>query len=458
MDKTEKSFNNFNISFKSNVNEKTNQNPSVAICRKERGITLIALVVTIVVLIILATISINAVLGDDGLIKQAERARDIQANAEASDSEALSEYDQMIANAMADIEGNGGSQTPDEPQEPENPSNPDGGDGETPDEPDEPVDPLAEYKKDSMLTKKENTEITIGDDTVWIPAGFKVHEDTADTVDEGIVITDGTNEFVWVPVDETSFNAMFGTSNTELALCGSTNVTTNYYSNLRVRSGDSSSYAATTPGTTSVTVNGSSVTGEREPDLVTNYDSDSYAVQAGYENLADMAQGFVDDYTNMRASIEKYDGFYIGRYELTGTIDSPTVKAGVVLTASSSQAGNWYGLYKACRGVKEKDEYVTSTMIWGAQWDETMNWLKNTKFKGNESAVDSDSSSWGNYKDVSVKASDGETEIKASGTSTKLETGITTYTMANNIYDLAGNYYEWTQEADYASHRVFRGR
>ena len=37
------------------------------------GITLIALVVTIVVLIILATVSINAVMGEDGLIKQAEK-------------------------------------------------------------------------------------------------------------------------------------------------------------------------------------------------------------------------------------------------------------------------------------------------------------------------------------------------------------------------------------------------
>ncbi len=372
-------------------------------------------------------------LGENGLVRQAEKAGDMQANAEASDREALESFDQQIANTLANIEGNGGGEPPST--------------GTT----------LEQAKNDDMLTKTENTEITIGDDTVWIPAGFKVHEDTAETVDEGIVITDGTNEFVWVPVDETSFNAMFGTSNTELSLCGSTNVTTNYYSNLRIRSGDSSAFVATTPGTTSVTVDSSSVSGVREPDLVTSYDSDSYAVQAGYENLADMAQGFVDDYTNMRASIEKYDGFYIGRYELTGTVDSPTVKAGAVLTASSSQAGNWYGLYKACRDVKGNNEYVTSTMIWGCQWDETMNWLKNTKFKDNTNAVDVDSSSWGNYTDVNVKASDGETELKASGTSKGLETGITTYTMANKIYDLAGNYIEWTQEAFNTDLRVFCG-
>ncbi len=43
---------------------------------KEKGITLIALVVTIIILIILATVSINMVVGENGLIKKAQQARD----------------------------------------------------------------------------------------------------------------------------------------------------------------------------------------------------------------------------------------------------------------------------------------------------------------------------------------------------------------------------------------------
>ena len=39
---------------------------------KERGITLIALVVTIVVLLILAGVSLNAVFGQDGIIQKAK--------------------------------------------------------------------------------------------------------------------------------------------------------------------------------------------------------------------------------------------------------------------------------------------------------------------------------------------------------------------------------------------------
>lgn len=44
--------------------------------REEKGITLVALVVTIVVLLILAGITINMVIGDNGIISKADEARD----------------------------------------------------------------------------------------------------------------------------------------------------------------------------------------------------------------------------------------------------------------------------------------------------------------------------------------------------------------------------------------------
>ena len=65
---------------------------------KNKGITLIALVVTIVVLIILATISINVVLGEDGLIQKAEKASQMQVNAEAADQDAIKQFDQLVIN------------------------------------------------------------------------------------------------------------------------------------------------------------------------------------------------------------------------------------------------------------------------------------------------------------------------------------------------------------------------
>ena len=41
--------------------------------------------------------------------------------------------------------------------------------------------------------------------------------------------------------------------------------------------------------------------------------------------------------------------------------------------------------------------------------------------------------------------------------SIEFNTGKTTFTMANNIYDLAGNVWEWTQEAIRADSRAVRG-
>lgn len=58
---------------------------------KEKGITLIALVVTITVLIILATVSINTVLGDNGIISRAQKAREAYTNGKVQDDLAMDE-------------------------------------------------------------------------------------------------------------------------------------------------------------------------------------------------------------------------------------------------------------------------------------------------------------------------------------------------------------------------------
>ena len=64
------------------------------------GITLVALVVTIVILIILAVISINIVFGEDGMIGQAEKTKEHQANAELADNEKLGMLDNSIKEYM----------------------------------------------------------------------------------------------------------------------------------------------------------------------------------------------------------------------------------------------------------------------------------------------------------------------------------------------------------------------
>ena len=64
--------------------------------KKERGITLIALVVTIIVLIILAGISINLVFGNFGVITKAKEAKELQKQAQANEQVALNELDKKL--------------------------------------------------------------------------------------------------------------------------------------------------------------------------------------------------------------------------------------------------------------------------------------------------------------------------------------------------------------------------
>ena len=203
---------------------------------------------------------------------------------------------------------------------------------------------------------------------------------------------------------------------------------TNVYSKLRKRNEDL--FVVEAPGTNGI----------REPDVLSNYDTDSqyYKNILGFESIKAMADSFVAEYKAMSDSIKKYHGFYIGRYELTGTVEKPTEKAGVVLT--EEDAGNWYYLYKACHNVIKNNSSVKSMMIWGCQYDETMNWLKNTIFKGQEDKVDVDSSSWGHYS-----------------SSSKINTGSNINYKVNEIFDLAGNHWEWTQEAWSTNTRIIRG-
>ena len=129
--------------------------------KNKKGITLVALVVTIVVLLILAGVSINLVLGDNGIIAKAKDAETKSAEASQNDLKGMNGLVSEMEGALA---GNGST-----------------GSG------------------NNFMTK--NTEVTYPDGTVWIPEGFKVAKDSASTVQGGVVIEDkDLNQFVWVPV------------------------------------------------------------------------------------------------------------------------------------------------------------------------------------------------------------------------------------------------------------------
>ena len=130
--------------------------------KNNKGITLVALVVTIVVLLILAGVSINLVLGNNGIIAKAKEAETKSAEASQNDLKGMNGLVSEMEGALA---GNGST-----------------GSG------------------NNFVTK--NTEVTYPDGKVWIPEGFKISKDSASTVQGGVVIEDKDgNQFVWVPVD-----------------------------------------------------------------------------------------------------------------------------------------------------------------------------------------------------------------------------------------------------------------
>ena len=144
-----------------------------------------------------------------------------------------------------------------------------------------------------------------------------------------------------------------------------------------------------------------------------------------------MAEAFITDYANMISSIKKYGGFYIGRYELSNE--------GVQKEKATLTNKNWYELYKKCTTLNASDK-VESKMIWGIQWDLACDFISK---KGEQKSI-TNSTTWGNYPDSTGNAAvmDGETKKYGS----KQVTGYSEYWKANNIYDLAGNCWEWTRE------------
>ena len=383
------------------------------------------MVVTIVVLLILAGVSISLILDNNGIIKKSKDARREYRQAQTNEQEDLSNLSDMIDEATA------------EPTPKVN-VNTKAGDNST----------INGKKGNSNNPTIPKNYIPI--DTATSTWGDGSTAPSQDSVNHGLVIRDEqNNEWVWVPVDKATLATMYEESSDERTLCGTTGETavkTKLYSKSITIGTDSNkkTISRITPGTSS---------NYREPDLVVknsngndDYDAkeEYYKTILGFKSKEKMAEAFVAEYKEMIESIRKYGGFYIGRYELS--------EAGVQKNQPTLVKTNWYNLYKKCKSLNASDK-VETRMIWGCQWDVTCNFIAN---KGDKKSI-TNSSSWGNYYNTSVKADDGTTEIKASKTSSVLNTGITTFTMANNIYDLAGNCEEWTQEAYGTVYRALRG-
>ena len=72
--------------------------------KEQKGITLVALVITIIILLILAGISIATLSGDNGLFTRAQQAKNETINGQERENKALDSYNAAINNAIKDLD------------------------------------------------------------------------------------------------------------------------------------------------------------------------------------------------------------------------------------------------------------------------------------------------------------------------------------------------------------------
>ena len=369
--------------------------------KKNKGITLIALVITIIILLILAGVSIAMLTGNNGILTQAKLAKE--------NTEAAKEQEEKD------------------------------------------LDKINSYINEKTI--KDNYTDRNGDKAT-IPEGFSVDK-TENVISKGLIVhgpdkanEDNGSEFVWVPVPDINSMAQCSTAGgscnlqleNDVLKCKTHNdneeiVGKLYSKNLYKHDIDSSPNIVYNPDK-----------GIREPAVTTesnnvDVDSDSKVDNNDVFSL----ESLKIDYKNMAASVAKYSGFYVGRYETSlsnatkneakdGTAQS---KSGVIPTSANNVATlKWYGLYKIQnKTYTGTNNSVESSMIWGSQYDRIINWVKEGEEK--EKTIDK---TFGN-KNGSVTI-----------------TGDNNYIIdsLNNIMDLGGNLYEWTLEAYNSDSRIFR--
>jgi hypothetical protein len=248
-----------------------------------------------------------------------------------------------------------------------------------------------EYSKNGIAVIPEGFAIVSGRDDV--SQGLVISDDAGDTeVNSNNIVANG-NQFVWVPVTNmTNFKPIEG-----------------YY-------------------------NGS---------LEGKLSKCSEPFKNGYSTE-------VAEYNTMRQSIEKNQGFYIGRYEAGKDADgnlvikknSPVYNNVKWGSSISSITGGAVELSKKFTNGKSYQGNVTSTLVYGIQWDATLQFFDGNYVTGicDENSYVRDSTGKGHYESES-----------------SITTGSNENYKVKNIYDMAGNLWEWTMETYNSDRRVVRG-
>ncbi len=374
---------------------------------QREGISLIVLVITIIIMIILAG-AIILTLNNSGIIGRAEEARDKSDTSTLKEAANIAYSEWTLARQM---------------------------DGET-----KSADAYVKDKLKDQGFSDEDLQLVYIEDTgkiliATVPEGFVASDiEGENTVAEGLVIYEGSekvstdtdakttrNQFVWVPVDISEFERTAWSNNAPAS--GLSSIFTEPY---------------------------------------------SYSTDIGISEVNDLT-GEYAEYKAMKASVEKYGGFYIGRYEAGSETERTNVANGTTNMVAKKDAyvynyvgwgqdmstteGDVYdwdynlnqgkGAVELSRNLYKDSDSVKSTLIYSVQWDAVLRFIADSEHNV------TDSTSWGNYYNNPDRTSVSP-NIPA-------KTGAHENWKAKNIYDLAGNVWEWTMEADSSIFRVGRG-
>ena len=267
----------------------------------------------------------------------------------------------------------------------------------------------------------------------YLPTGFSKVEGT--NLGNGLVIQDSTgNQYVWVEVPRTE--VVYPTAGLEI-----TNFTDTEYTAIE---NDLHKY-------TSICRNGTSYTDTYYADT----DNTGWFTSAEEYNIAKK---------NMLKSVYKNGGFYVGRYE-TGIEGSYRTSAGIATQTPVIKANAYPYNYVTRTQAQTLASNMasgdrTSSLMFGVQWDLMLVFIRN-KANVTDSTLTSDSKTIGNYNNnlwnITNTSSKYSTDYGASWTTgaygektaeadVLLTTGADTSFGKMNIYDIAGNVWEWTLE------------
>ena len=448
----------------------------------KKGITLIALVVTVVVLIILAGVSINAVLGDNGIIKKANQAASVTKEAEVkeainrtilefyltNDYETLEDFlkakaeDGTIDSVTKNADGTLTVKKGDYSVTVENKTNSSNGSssgGSTGGETQTPEITIGEAK---VVANSDGTGSAITDaasvylgNTLYITFSHSITGGTT-TVDKTIpyaVTKNGTYTFTVTG----TVNGKSYTKNVSVTVNQFKDVYEYMQTNTKVTYSDGDVWIPEgfkVADDSASTVQGGVVIEDKD---LNQFVWVPVATLADYKRTWYTGDGSFSSYSEAlpedeKTSVERYKGFYIGRYEAGDkeNTEAKTLRSSndvtKTVTIKANQAPYNYvtrtQAVSLAEGFATKQGYKAKTkLVSSYAWDTTIAFIQK---------VNSDygsRSEEGNYSDTTFTYTDitGASQTKSSSSSVLIPTGQTTPVC--NIYDMGGNVWEWTTES-----------